>query len=69
MTREAFRTRAGARWPSGADDVILLYLELARLCPEFPVDLRQETRMPIAHSRSGRRRGIFTWAARCFSRS
>jgi hypothetical protein len=69
MTREAFRARAGAGRPSRDSEVFLRYLELAKICPEFPFDQQQEIKDRFARSRLSWTRGMFPWATRRFSES
>ena len=66
MTVDEFRTQPGARRPGCDDTVFLQYLELAKICPEFPVDRRQELGLhpPVRHPAglgefSPSRRGVF----------
>jgi hypothetical protein len=66
MTREAFRARAGGGRPSGDNEVFLRYLDLAKICPEFPVDLRQEMEPPEPRPQSAWTRRMFSWATRRF---
>jgi hypothetical protein len=51
------------RWRGGDADAFLLRLEMAKICPEFPVDPMYEVGIS-----SGRIRRIFTWATQRFSK-
>jgi hypothetical protein len=62
------RARAGEGWRGGDTEAFLRRLELAKICPEFPVDPTQEVGISLLAKRSGRIRGIFTWATQRFSK-
>ncbi len=68
MNREELRTRADTGWRGGDADAFLHRLEMAKICPEFPVDRVQETGVALPAQGSGLIRGIFTWATRRFSK-
>jgi hypothetical protein len=63
MNRDELRLRADMGWRGGDADTFLRRLELAKICPEFPVDREQE----IAQ-RSGNKHGSFIRPTRRFSK-
>jgi hypothetical protein len=56
------------RWRGGDADAFLRRLEMAKICPEFPVDPTKEVGFSVLARRPGRIRGIFTWAMQRFSK-
>ena len=64
MNREDVRKRADMGWTDGDADAFLRRLEIAKICPEFPVDQAQETGNSFRARGSSRNRRIFRWATR-----
>lgn len=64
MYREDLRKRAGMGWTDGDADALLRRLEIAKICPEFPVDQAQETSNSFRARGSSRNGSIFSWATR-----
>jgi hypothetical protein len=62
------RARAGEGWRGGDADAFLRRLEMAKICPEFPVDRDQEHDISLLAQRSHTIRRIFIWASRRFSK-
>jgi hypothetical protein len=59
VTREDFRMHASLRRGGNDDLLFLRHLELAKICPEFPLDSGQGIRIPLARPRATWVRGIF----------
>jgi hypothetical protein len=68
MNKEELRIRPEMGWRGGDADAFLRRLEIAKTCPEFLVDPTQEVGISLLARRSGRIRGIFTWATQRFSK-
>jgi len=67
MNRDELRLRADMGWRGGDADTFLRRLELAKICPEFPVDRAEETGISLLAQASGNKHGFFIRAARRFS--
>ena len=68
MNRDELRLRADMGWRGGNADTFLRRLELAKICPEFPVDRAQETGISLLAQGSGNKHGFFIRAMRRFSK-
>jgi len=67
MYRDELRLRADMSWRGGDADTFLRRLELAKICPEFPVDRVQEIGISLLAQGSGNKHGFFIRATRRFS--
>jgi len=54
MTIQEFRSQAGRGWQSNDDLPFLRYLDLARTCPDFPVDMRRDMTISPGYGAAGR---------------
>ena len=69
MNRDELRLRADMGWRGGDADTFLRRLELAKICPEFPVDRAPETGISLLAQGSGNKHAFFfIRATRRFSR-
>lgn len=68
MNGDELRLRADMGWRGGDADTFLRRLELAKICPEFPVDREQETGISLLAQRSGNKHGFFIRPTRRFSK-
>jgi hypothetical protein len=68
MSSEELRMRSCMGGRTGDVDAFLRRLEMAKICPEFPVDRAQEHDVSLLAKRSHSIRRIFIWASRRFSK-
>ena len=68
MNGDELRLRADMGWRGGNADTFLRRLELAKICPEFPVDRAQETGISMLAQGSGNKHQFFIRATRRFSK-
>jgi hypothetical protein len=66
MNIEELRIQAAMGVRGGNTDAFLRRLELAKICPEFPIDRTQETRISPPTQASRSKHGLFNWATRRF---
>jgi hypothetical protein len=58
MSISESRARAGEGWQRGDVDAFLRRLEMAKICPEFPVDRTHEARIFLSDQVSRNKHGL-----------